>query len=552
MFLNMMKLSVSSLLPSFLFFLSMFSPAMAVAQELTEREVVVLAVNDVYRIEGVERGQRGGMGLVRALRRQLEQQNPDLLFLHAGDFLFPSLLSEWTQGAHMVEAMNRLDGAPGVFDPRMFVVFGNHEFEQSKRKHAALLQARIDQSEFQWLGTNIRFAREEGRPLVDSNNLQVVKIVESGGVRVGIFGLTTDKKPADTIAYVDEFLNPVRVAEDQTKLLRAQGAEVVIALTHLALEKDREILEKLREKGPDLIIGGHEHQRHHVEIEGRWILKADADARTATVVRIKMIGHQPFISFGYRFLDRDRLIPDPEMQEHVDQALKEHEKWFCLEHHKVAGCLQQPVGETVEPLIGEELEIRSYETNLGNWVADQVRAVGEDADIAFINAGSLRANHNIPRGPITQRYLEELLPYNTELVQVELDKEQLDAVLERATESWSGKGQWLQISGFAFQHNPYKPEGHRVDAIVLLHNGKMMELPARPLQAITYRFLIEGGDGYDMLKPLKWVPIASSLKERLHQILRASTKPIQPKVDGRICNLAEIDKRPCAFKRASP
>jgi 2',3'-cyclic-nucleotide 2'-phosphodiesterase (5'-nucleotidase family) len=208
MFLNMMKLSESSLLPSFLFFVSLFSPAMAVAQESTEREVVVLAVNDVYRIEGVEGGQRGGMGLVRALRRQLEQQNPDLLFLHAGDFLFPSLLSEWTQGAHMVEAMNRLDGAPGVFDPRMFVVFGNHEFERSKRKHADLLQARIDQSEFQWLGTNIRFAQEEGRPLVDSNNLQVVKIVESGGVRVGIFGLTTDKKPADTIAYVDEFLNP--------------------------------------------------------------------------------------------------------------------------------------------------------------------------------------------------------------------------------------------------------------------------------------------------------------------------------------------------------
>jgi 2',3'-cyclic-nucleotide 2'-phosphodiesterase (5'-nucleotidase family) len=414
------------------------------------------------------------------------------------------------------------------------------------------LQARIDQSEFQWLGTNIRFAQEEGKQLVASKNLQVTKIVESGGVRVGIFGLTTDKKPANEIAYVDEFLNPVRVAEDQTKLLRAQGAEVVIALTHLALEKDREILEKLRERGPNLIIGGHEHQRHHVEIAGRWILKADADARTATVARIKMIGPRPFVSFGYRFLERDHFTPDIEMQKQVVQVLREHEDWFCLEHHEVAGCLHQRVGETAVPLIGEELEIRSYETNLGNWVADQVRAVAEDADIAFINSGSLRANQNIPPGPITKRDLEELLPYNTELVQVALDKEQLDAVLERATEGWSGKGQWLQISGFAFQHDPNKPEGHRVDAVVLLQNGKMMKLPARPLQAITYKFLIEGGDGYDMLKPLKWVPIARPLKERLYQILLASKEPIQPKVDGRICNLAEIDNRPCAFKLASP
>jgi len=526
---------------------SLAVPVFAFAQDQTKREVVVLAINDVYRIEGVEGRQRGGMSLVRALRRQLERQAPDALFLHAGDFLFPSLLSQWTKGAHMVEMMNALDGAPGVEDPRMFVVFGNHEFDKSKQKHAALLQARIDQSEFQWLGSNIRFSQEEGKSLVASDNLKVSSIVESGGVRVGIFGLTTDKRPANKIAYVDEFIDPVRVAMEQTKLLREQGAEVVIALTHLSLEKDREILEKLGDRGPHLIIGGHEHQRHHLEIDGRWILKADADARTATVARIQMIGQRPFISFGYRFLDRDRLSPDPEMQKRVDQVLNEHEDWFCSNHNEEVGCLQRAVGETAVPLIGEELEIRSYETNLGNWVVDQVRAVVEDADIAFINAGSLRVNQDIPPGPITQRDLEELLPYNSELVRVELNNNQLDQILERATEGWSGKGHWLQISGFAFQHDPRKAEGQRVDAITLLRDGKMMKLPDRPLQAITYKFLIEGGDGYDMLKPLEWTSVAGSLKERLRQILLGSTEPIQPGVNGRICNLAEIGKRPCAF-----
>ena len=548
MFLNVTRWSASCLLLTLFIFISLAVPVFAFAQDQTEREVVVLAINDVYRIEGVEGRQRGGMSLVRALRWELEQQAPDVLFLHAGDFLFPSLISEWTQGAHMVEMMNALDGAPGVDDPRMFVVFGNHEFDRSKQKHAALLQARIDQSEFQWLGTNIRFAQEAGEPLVASDNLKVSRIVESGGVRVGIFGLTTDKRPANKIAYVDEFIDPVRVAMEQTELLREQGAEVVIALTHLSLKKDREILEKLGDRGPHLIIGGHEHQRHHVEIGGRWILKADADARTATVVRIRMIGQRPFISFGYRFLDRDRLSPDPEMQKRIDQILKEHEDWFCSDHHDATGCLQQAVGETAVPLIGEELEIRSYETNLGNWVADQARTVVEDADIAFINAGSLRVNQDIPPGPITRRDLEELLPYTSELVRVELDNNQLDQILERATEGWSGKGHWLQVSGFAFTHDPRKVEGHRVDAISLFQDGKIMKLPDRPLQAITYKFLMEGGDGYDMLKSLKWVPVARSLKERLRQTLLASKEPIQTRVDGRICNLAELHNRPCAFK----
>ena len=237
MCLNVIKRGVRRFVATLLFFTSLAFPIFVSAQDQIEREVVVLAINDVYRIEGVEGSQRGGMSLVRALRRQLEMQNSDLLLLHAGDFLFPSLLSEWTKGAHMVEMMNALDGAPGVDDPRMFVVFGNHEFDKSKQKHAALLQARIDQSEFQWLGTNIRFAQEGGEPLVASDNLQVSSIVESGGVRVGIFGLTTDKRPANKIAYVDEFIDPVRVAMEQTKLLREQGAEVVIALTHLSSGK---------------------------------------------------------------------------------------------------------------------------------------------------------------------------------------------------------------------------------------------------------------------------------------------------------------------------
>jgi 2',3'-cyclic-nucleotide 2'-phosphodiesterase (5'-nucleotidase family) len=156
-------------------------------------------------------------------------------------------------------------------------------------------------------------------------------------------------------------------------------------------------------------------------------------------------------------------------------------------------------------------------------------------------------NQDIPPGPITQRDLEELLPYDSELVQIELDNNQLDQILERATKDWSGKGYWLQISGFAFKHDPRKVEGHRVDAISLLQGGKMMKLPDRPLQAITYKYLVKGGDGYDMLKSLKWVSVAGSLKERLRETLRGSIEPIQPRVDGRICNITELQKRPCAF-----
>ncbi len=542
---------VRVLLQSIVLFVVFSCPALVVSAEPGKGEILVLAVNDVYRIEGVGDGQEGGLARVRALRQELEKENSDVLFLHAGDFLFPSLLSEWTQGAHMIELMNRLDGAPGVFDPRMVVAFGNHEFDRSDRSGAATLEARINQSEFQWLGSNIRFSQEEGKRVVALPQLKDSIIYNSGGVRVGIYGLTTDRNPASRIAYVEEFLDPVLVAQEQTKRLRAQGAEVVIALTHLALDKDRDIVETLGERGPDLIIGGHEHQRHHVEINGRWILKADADARTATVVRIRMREKKPLVSFGYRFLDRDHMKPDTDTQRHVDQALKEHEAWFCLKDREKADCLRRTVGETVVPLQGEEQEIRRYETNLGNWVADQMLAAAPDADIAFINAGALRVNQTIAPGPITRRHIEELLFYDSALVRAELTHQELEAVLERATEDWVGQGHWLQVSGMAFQHDPRNPQGHRVGEIRLFQNGQLRPLPNRSLRVVTNTYLMDGGDGYALLSSLKTVPAVPSLKKRIVEILRSQPHPILPMVDGRICNVAELEHRPCAFNQDS-
>ncbi|HSJ76442.1 MAG TPA: metallophosphoesterase, partial [Gemmatimonadales bacterium] len=119
-----------------------------------ERTAVLLAINDVYRIEGVENGNAGGLARVRALRAELEREHPDLLFLHAGDFLFPSFASRMLEGEQMVAVLNALDGDPAAFDERMLVTFGNHELDKGKTKHAAMLDRRIEESQFRWLDGN--------------------------------------------------------------------------------------------------------------------------------------------------------------------------------------------------------------------------------------------------------------------------------------------------------------------------------------------------------------------------------------------------------------
>ena len=124
-----------------------------------ERVATILAVNDIYRIDGVGAEEIGGLHRLRTLRKDIEKKSGNVLLLHAGDFLSPSLESRVFKGEQMIDAMNNLDGDPNKFDARMFVAFGNHEFDDSNCLSApASLNARIDESQFTWLNANLDFA----------------------------------------------------------------------------------------------------------------------------------------------------------------------------------------------------------------------------------------------------------------------------------------------------------------------------------------------------------------------------------------------------------
>ncbi len=119
----------------------------------------ILQINDTYKIEGLRAGAEGGLARVRTLRKELESEGRPVLVLHAGDFLFPSVMSKYLQGVPMVDALNLLDGNAG-FDERLFVTPGNHEFDNPE---LALLSDRIAQSKFTWITSNVA-ARATERP----------------------------------------------------------------------------------------------------------------------------------------------------------------------------------------------------------------------------------------------------------------------------------------------------------------------------------------------------------------------------------------------------
>ncbi|MCP4126553.1 MAG: hypothetical protein GY753_05770, partial [Gammaproteobacteria bacterium] len=260
-----------------IWFFPLLQIAAAEQEPTPARQVTILAINDVYRLDYLP--------YVRSLRTRLENSSGDVLLLHAGDFLFPSLMSRMYMGEHMVDVLNHLDGNDKAFDPYMFVTFGNHEFDKRRLQHAEMLQQRIQESQFYWLNSNVRFRKNQmDQPLVQAEQMVPSRIVDVNGVRVGLLGVVTDIKAAE---YIERFVSPEQVLRKGVAQLRRQGAEVVVAVTHLAMSQDEALLEVLGSEGPDLIIGGHEHERQTSLINGRRIVKGDADARTVAVVEIK-------------------------------------------------------------------------------------------------------------------------------------------------------------------------------------------------------------------------------------------------------------------------
>ncbi len=215
-----------------------------------------LSINDVYVADTLTDGS-GGLARVAAIRDRIALEGPTL-FVLAGDFLSPSALSRFYNGRQMVDAFNaaRLD----------YATFGETEFELSRDT----LLARIEESRFKWLSTNC--TEPGGGSLPGVVRWDTVRMANR---KVGLFGLTA---PGNYPAYV-RCGDPDAAARRAVDSLSAQGAELIVGVTHQPIEADRSLLN--RESRIDLILGGHEHEAQSLSISGRHVLKADANARTA-------------------------------------------------------------------------------------------------------------------------------------------------------------------------------------------------------------------------------------------------------------------------------
>lgn len=434
----------------------------------------ILQINDTYKIEGLRAGAEGGFSRVRTLRQQVEAEGRPVLVLHAGDFLFPSVMSKYLAGVPMIEALNLLDGAEG-FDERLFVTPGNHEFDNSDPQ---ILFDRIAQSKFTWLASNISVAA--GGPATDAAdpagagfeplaarfaNVKDHVVLDLGGIRVGIFSLSVDDQRRPWLAYGYDL--PARRATITRLLddLEREGAQFVVGLTHQEIGEDEWLAREFGDR-IDWIVGGHEHVMQLRKVGATTITKADADAKTAFRIDVRPAAVSDggaTYSATSTLVELDKSVQlDSDMVRLVATSLV---RLATAIEEKTGRKLLDVVATTEHLLEGTEPTIRGRETALGDLLCDILRERLE-TDIAFVNGGAIRVNDDVPAGGNLRVYeLEGIFYYDDKPVVFELTGRELLGLLEKSvSQATLGHGRFLQVAGVRFRYHVAADGSTRVDA----------------------------------------------------------------------------------------
>jgi len=474
--------------------------------------IVILHTNDFHGAVEAEEIQgsggsleQGGLVNLVSLIDQLRDEHPGpTLVMDAGDAFQGSYVSNSTQGELVMAAMN-----VAGYDAW---TLGNHEFDWGQEP----LRARIAQADFPALAANI--CDEATGELWDM--VQPYAIIELGRIKAGILGLTYPDTPAinrpENVAGL-AFLEAEEMVRRYLPELQEQ-ADLVVVLSHLGYDGDLALAKAV--DGVDVIVGGHSHTflESPRNINDTLIVQAGAKGRVVGRLELTMnVGTGEIVDYSSRKV----LIPITGNLEVVNQEVKTLVDAALAE---AAETIKQPIGETAVALQPQSVG----EFALGNLVVDAMLDAdidGQQADIAMHNNGGIRAA--LPKGPISFGQLYAVLPFDNQLMALELTGEQVLRILEHSVSSGPGK---MLVAGMTFEFDMSRPEGERVLKATV--GGAPLD-PAKLYRVVTIDYLASGGDGQETflegINPAYgdgevWV-VAQYIEDN---------SPVHPEVEGRI------------------
>jgi 5'-nucleotidase / UDP-sugar diphosphatase len=373
--------------------------------------VRVIATGDMHGyLESQKAGEQqlGGAAEMLAYWEKREKYRPErFLLLSCGDIATGPAISTLFRGDSVIAVMSRMG-----YDA---TVIGNHEFDFG----LDTLQEWEKTAHFPFLAANLRYA--DGRPFDLS---QPYYLNDEQGVRIGIIGLgySESSKVSGQPA--------LGVLRRVVPELRAQGAQMVIVLSHLPFDELVALAGKIGDLQVPLLLGGHDHNLAQKKVNGTWVVNSGEKWESYSRINLDYdpaTGKSRVLTAKQVWLQQDKLPGEKTVKE------------------EIAGWEKQ-MGEEINLPLGYSRKGLPRFDPVYNFVCDTMLAFDSQAQIALTNAGALRCD--LPPGYINRKVIIELMPFDDQLFRINLTGEQLLAYLPETEAAIGGAGLRHEKSGW--------------------------------------------------------------------------------------------------------
>ncbi|XP_026838738.1 apyrase [Drosophila erecta] len=448
---------------------------------------------------------------VYTVRRLLQEQaelNP--IYINAGDSFQGTLwynVGRWNVTQQMLNLL-----------PADVMTLGNHEFDHGVEGLVPFLET----VQTNMLVANMDCAHE---PTLEGKYKKSM-IIERSGRKIGVIGviLETTYDLANTGKVI--FRNESDTIREEAQLLKAQGANIIIVVSHCGYDVDQQIAANAGD-WIDVIVGSHSHtflytgvppgphsaagdyptEVIHSSGHRVLIVQASAYARYVGNLIVYFDDNGDVLDFEGDPLYMDQSVPEDEEVLEAMQPWKEE----IDEMGKVV------VGTSKVDLTKDDCA--AGECNLGNFFCDAMvhsfvgMASYEEENWTNVSAGLMNIGGlRVPlyRGDLTYAHIVSMSPFENTLVSYNLPGNKIVEAMEWAVSKVdlengvTGSHINLQLSGIRVKYDYTKPVGSRVISASIrcadCQVPKYEPLVSNKLYRLTSpNFLQAGGDGYTML-----------------------------------------------------
>ncbi len=421
-----------------------------------------------------EYGRVGGLDRIATVVKAMRADRPDALLLDGGDTWHGSYTCYHTQGQDMVNAMNALKPDAMTF---------HWEFTLGSERVNEI----IDDLPFAALGQNI-FDAEWDEP---AENFAPYEFFERGGVKIAVIGQAFPYMPIANPRWMFPELSfgiRDKRMQEMVEEVRAEGAELVVCLSHNGFDVDTQMASRVN--GIDVILSGHTHDAlpepyivNNTLIvasgsNGKFVSRVDLDVQSGQVLgfRHKLI---PIFS--------DVITPDEEMSSLID-----------AERAPYLAQMSEVIGET-----GDSQTLYRRGNFNGTWddlICDALLSE-RDAEIA-LSPGVRWGPSILPGQKITREDIWNVTSMTyPEAYRTEMTGEFLHVVLEDVADNlfnpdpyYQQGGDMVRVGGLGYHIDITKPQGERITNMTILKTGESID-PSKSYVVAGWASVNEGTEG---------------------------------------------------------